>query len=82
MSPVEKSKGWYFCSNNIIQPLVDKRSEVLNSIRQNIFSDEDTIYFVREARKHLLEGIDLTKKRWSRHLSDRIHQMTNNSRDS
>ena len=47
-----------------------------------MFSDEDTIYFVREARKHLLEVIDLTKNRWSRHLADRIHQMANNSRDS
>ena len=52
LSPEEKSKGWYNYSKNIIQPLVDKRSEVLNSIRQKTFSDEDAISFAREARKN------------------------------
>ena len=51
LSLEEKSKGWYNYSNNIIQPLVDKRSEVLNSIRQNSFSDKDAISIAREARK-------------------------------
>jgi len=33
VSPEEKSKGWYIYSKSIIQPLVAKRSEVLDSIR-------------------------------------------------
>ena len=49
--PEEKSKGWYNFSNFFIQPLVDKRSEVLNSIRQNIFLNEDAISLAREANK-------------------------------
>ena len=82
LSPEEKSKGWYIYSKDIIQPLVDKRSEVLNSIRQNVFSDEDAISFAREARKNVMEETDLAKKRWSSHLTDRIHQMAKKSRDS
>ena len=37
LSPEEKSKGVYIYPKIIIQPLVDKRSEVLDSIRQNAF---------------------------------------------
>ena len=48
---------------NITQPLVDKRSEVLNSIRQNIFLNEDAISLAREAKKHLSEGIQLATNR-------------------
>ena len=48
--PQRKSKGWYNFSKNIIQPLVDKRSEVLNYIRQ-FFSNEDAISLAREAKK-------------------------------
>ena len=29
-----------------------------------------------------MEGIELAKNRWSRHLADRIHQIAKNSRDS
>ena len=39
----EKSKGWYNVSKSIVQPLVDKWSEMLNSIRQNVYSNEDAI---------------------------------------
>ena len=34
------------------------------------FSDEDAISFAREAKKNILEGIELAKNRWSRHLAD------------
>lgn len=37
LSPEEKSKGLYIYPKIITQPLVDKRSEVLDSIRQNAF---------------------------------------------
>ena len=82
LSPEEKSKGLYIYPKIIIQPLVDKRSEVLDSIRQNSLSDEDAISFAREARKKVLEGIEVAKNRWPRHLVDRIHQMAKKSRDS
>ena len=47
-----------------------------------LFSDEDAISFAREARKNILEGIELAKNRWSRRLADWIHQMAKKSRDS
>ena len=78
----KKSKGSYNFSKNIIQPLVDKRSEVLNSIRQNVFSNEDTISLVKEGNNNLIEGIQFAKNCWSNHLADRIHQMATNSKDS
>ena len=33
----EKSKGWYIFSKSIVQPLVDKQSKILHSIRQNVY---------------------------------------------
>ena len=78
----EKSKGWYNISKSIVQPLVDKRSEILHSIRQNVYSNEDAIILAKEVRRNLREGIELAKNRWSRHLADRIHQMPQNPKDS
>ena len=78
----EKSKEWYNVSKSIVQPLVDKRSEILNSIRQNGYSNEDAINSAKEVRRNLRELIELAKNRWSRHLADRIHQMPQNPKDS
>ena len=78
----EKSKGWYDFSEGVIQPLIYKRSEVLHSIRQNIYSNEDAISLAKVVRLNLREGIDLAKDRWSRHLADRIHQIPQNPKDS
>ena len=47
LSPEEKSKGWYNYSENIIQPLVDKRYEVLISIRQNSLQMK-TLFLLQE----------------------------------
>jgi len=42
-----------------------------------------TLFLLQEKLgKKLLEGIDLAKTCWSRHLADIIHQMAKNSRDS
>ena len=48
----EKSKGWYYFSKGIIQPLVDKRSVVLHSIRHNVYSNEGAISLKREVRRN------------------------------
>ena len=74
----EKSKGWYYFSKGIIQPLVDKRSEVLHSIRHNVYSNEGAISLEKEVRRNLREGIDSVKNRWSRHLADITHQIPQN----
>ena len=57
---------------DIIQPLVDKRSEILHSIRQIFLSNEDAISLAKEVRRNLCEGMNLAKNRWSRSLADRI----------
>ena len=33
----EKHKDWYNFSKSIVQPLVDKQSKILHSIRQNVY---------------------------------------------
>ena len=66
-------KGWYNLFKDIIQPLDDKRSEVLHFICQIFPSNEDTISLAKEVRRNLREGISLEEKIRPRHLTDKIH---------
>ena len=76
------SSGWYNHSKHILQPLIDKRSTVLNDIRQLDYSTSEAKEMAKEARKNLSEGISLAKSRWSGKLADRIHDMANYPKDA
>ena len=71
------SSGLYNHSRHILEPLIDKRSTVLNDIRQLNYSTTTAKEMAKEARKNLSEGIYLAKSRWSGKLADRIHDMAN-----
>ena len=76
------SSGWYNHSKHILQPLIGKRSTVLNDIRQLDYSTSTAKEMAKEARKNLSEGISLAKSRWSGKLADRIHDMANYPKDA
>ena len=65
-----------------MQPLIDKRSTVLNDIRQLDYSTSTAKEMAKEARKNLSERISLAKSRWAGKLADRINDMANYPKDA
>ena len=59
-----------------------KRTEILDSVRQGKITSTQTKIMCRDARKNLKEGISVAKSNWTSCLSERIHAMSQNSRDS
>ena len=57
----KNSSGWYIYSINIIKPLMNKKSELLDSIRQNKFPDSQAKFKAKEARYNLKDCIILAK---------------------
>ena len=62
--------------------MVDKRSTVLNDIRQLNFSTRTAKEMAKEARTDLSEGISLANSRWSSKLAYTIHDMDNYPKDT
>ena len=62
--------------------MVDKRSSVLDDIRQLNFSIATAKEMAKEARKKLSEGLSLAKSIRSIKLADRTHDMANYPKDA
>ena len=82
LSKEKMPSGWYNCSINIIKPLMDKKSKVLDSIRQNKFPESQAKLKTKEGRQNFKNGIILAKTKWSNHLTKRIHDVSANPRYS
>lgn len=63
--------GWDKYSIDIIKPLLNKRSKVLDLIRQNKFSESQAKGTATETRLNFTYGINLAKSKLSNYLSDR-----------
>ena len=59
-----------------------KRTEILDSVRQGKFTSAQAKMMCRDAKRNLKEGISVAKSNWTSCLSERIHAMSQNSRDS
>ena len=76
------SEGWYNFSKDLLDPLMIIRTEILDSVRQGKFTSTQAKIMCRDARRNLKEGISVAKSNWTSCLSERIHAMSQNSRDS
>ena len=59
-----------------------KRTKILDSVRQGNFTSAQAKIMCRDARGNLKEGISVAKLNWTSCLSEWIHAMSQNSRDS
>ena len=59
-----------------------KRTETLDSVRQGKFTSAQAKMMCRDARRNLKEGTFVAKSNWTSCLFERIHAMSQNSRDS
>ena len=71
-----KSSGWYNSSINIIQPLMEKRTKVLDFIRQNNIPTEEAKNMCIEAKRNLKDAISVAKANWTNKLAEQIHEMS------
>ena len=69
---IKSSPGWFILSKDIIKPLLEKRTKVLNLIRKNNFPQEQAIKIARDIKSNLREGIELAKSTWTENLANRI----------
>ena len=76
----KKSPGWFILSKDILAPLMEKRSKVLNLIRQNNFPQDRAINMAKEVKFNLREGIELAKSKWTEVLANIIHDLANSPR--
>ena len=67
---IKDYSGWCILSKDIIKPLLDKRSKVLNLICQNNFPKEQAINMEKEVKLNLREGIELAKSKWTENLGN------------
>ena len=58
-----ESSGWYNFSRNLLKPFMNKRTQVLDIIRQNYFHKDVTQNMAKEVKKHLIDGIELAKSK-------------------
>ena len=56
---IKDYSGWCILSKDIIKPLLEKRSKVLNLIRQSNFPKEQAIDMAKEVKFNLREAIEL-----------------------
>ena len=61
---------------------MNKKSELLDSIRQNKFPDSQAKFKAKEARYNLKDCIILAKAKQSNHLAECFHDLSANPRDS
>ena len=52
-SNIKGSPGWFTLSKNVIKPLLEKRSKVLNLIRQSNFPKKQAINMAKEVKFNL-----------------------------
>jgi len=81
-SNIKRSPGWFILSKDIVKPLLEKRSKVLNLIRQNNFPKEPYINMAKEVKFNLRESIQLAKSKWTENLANKIHDLANTPRDA
>ena len=65
-----ESLGWYNFSRIWFKPLVDKRTETLNTIRQNLFTNDVAKNMAKDVKKHLRDEIKLAKSKWTRCIAE------------
>ena len=76
------SERWYNFQKDLLDSLMIKRTEILDSVRQGKFTSTQAKIMCRDARRNLKEGVSVVKSNWTSCLSERIHAMSQNSRDS
>ena len=59
-----------------------EKIESFNFLRQNNHLVEQAKYMAKEAKINLREGIILAKSKWTDHLTTRLHDLTNTSRNA
>ena len=57
---------------------MDKRTQVLDLLRQEVLNSDNAKKFAKEARKNMIDGIELAKYKWSNQLAGRIHKISRN----
>ena len=76
----QKSSAWYNSSINIIQQLIEKRTKVLNFIRQNDIPTEEAKNIYIEVKKHIKDVILVAKENWTKQLAEKIHEIAHSSK--
>ena len=69
-SKIKCSPGWFILSKDILKPLLEKGSKVLNLICQNNFSKELAINLAKEVKYNLREDIQSAKSKWTENLGN------------
>ena len=70
------SPGWFNFSRDILQLLIDKRTEILNRIRQIDLDPKLAKHLASSARRNVNDGIVLAKSRWTHFLAETIHKLS------
>ena len=66
------SPGWFNVSRNILQPLIDERTKILNKIRQIDLDPKLAKHLASSARRNVNDGIVLAKSRWTNFLAEKF----------
>ena len=64
-----------------MQPLFEKRTKTLNNVRQTKIPSPEAKNMYRSANKNLQDAIAVAKSNWISKLADKIHQMSESSKD-
>ena len=77
MTVGSKYQGWYRHIQDTLTPSLDARNEVLYDIRSKKMAPSgQNIAKLRKLQWEVDEVIAMANTRWSRHLSERIHNMS------
>ena len=76
------SPGWFNFSRDILQLLIDKRTEILNRIRQIDLDPKLAKHLASSARRDVNDGIVLAKQRWTHFLAEKNHKLSDSPKKS
>ena len=66
------SPGWFNFSRDILQPLIDERTKILNKSRQIDLDPKLAKHLASSARRNVNDGIVLAKSRWTYFLAKKM----------
>ena len=79
MTNRQSNKGWFHHIKSTLTPSLAARSAILHSIRSDQHPpSQETLIDLKTLQQEVDGIIEIAKSRWSRHLSETIHNMSFN----